>query len=112
VDHPHALEYEPDPVRKAPQLVESSIGLDVDSPLTDDIKKSFVRYDVDHRPLAPLSGVSPAHLNVLQPGRVEDRVHYPIPLPKGGELDEWPLRPCSRSFSPTVFAKTFPAGLP
>jgi hypothetical protein len=79
---------EPDPAGGEPLLVESSLGLHLAPPLTEGAESCFVRYDIDHRASAPTAGISAAHLNVLQPGRVLDKVHYALP---GVRLNEWPL---------------------
>jgi hypothetical protein len=48
------------------------------SDLTDGLTtRCLVRYDVDHRYNAPTGGFAAAHLNVLQPAKLEDRLHYP-----------------------------------
>src|SRR5579862_8397373 len=59
-----------DPAGGDPQIVESSISLNVEeSPLTDGLRtKCLVRYDVDHRLGSPTAEFAAAHLNVLQPG--------------------------------------------
>lgn len=79
---------DPEPTGE-PQLVESAISLNLSSDLTSNRPRSLVRYDIDHRALtSPTHKYSPAHLNVLQPGLLEDNVHYPI---VGLPLQEWPV---------------------
>jgi len=75
---------------QAPQLVESAISLNVESPFTEPFStRCLIRYDIDHRALtSPTHKYSPAHLNVLQPGSLEDHAHYPI---VGQPLEEWPV---------------------
>jgi hypothetical protein len=80
-----------DPAGKEAQVVESTISLNVtDSSLTEGLStQCLVRYDIDHRLTAPTAGFSPAHLNVLQPGRLEDRLHYPA---VGLDIPTWDIR--------------------
>ena len=69
-----------DPAGGSASVVESSISLNVvDSSLTNALsKKCLVRYDVDNRADAPTMQFSPAHLNVLQPGKLDSHIHYPV----------------------------------
>lgn len=70
------------------EMRESSIGLYVQGAkgLGSD-RVCLVRYDVDnlapnthHPPLGP-------HLNVIQPGPLRDKVHYPVPGVASGQWD-------------------------
>jgi hypothetical protein len=73
------------------EVIESTMSLNVEeSPLTADLStQCLVRYDVDHRLTAPTVGFSAAHLNVLQPGGLEDRLHYPA---IGLDVPTWDIK--------------------
>lgn len=78
-----------DPAGGEPPLILSSISLNVEGKLTENMTTDcLVRYDVDHRATAPTTGFSPLHLNLLQPGKLEDRMHYPA---IGLEIQTWDI---------------------
>ena len=64
------------------QILESSAGLyavGVPAFGRGGAERCLVRYDIDNkRPGVHLEALGP-HLNVFQPGKLEDRIHYPIP---------------------------------
>jgi hypothetical protein len=63
-----------------PEIVESSVGLYVrGAKRLGASEVCLVRYDVDND--APGTGLAPLgpHLNVIQPGPLCDKVHYPVP---------------------------------
>jgi hypothetical protein len=79
-----------DPGGQEAQLIWSSMSLGGDGDLTENLTTDcLVRYDVDHRATAPTAGFSAAHLNVLQPGKLEDRMHYPA---IGLDVPTWDIR--------------------
>jgi hypothetical protein len=80
-----------DPAGEEAQVVESSVSLNVEeSPLTDGLStQCLIRYDVDHRLTSPTVEFSAAHLNVLQPGKLEDRLHYPA---IGLDVPTWDIK--------------------
>lgn len=63
-----------------PEIVESSVGLYVHGAKRLGVDEvCLVRYDIDND--APGTGLAPLgpHLNVMQPGPLCDKVHYPVP---------------------------------
>ena len=75
--------FAPVPASEELPVLQSSAGLyAVGVPAlggTDDQERCLVRYDVDNaRPGPHLEPLGP-HLNVCQPGKLGDRVHYPLP---------------------------------
>lgn len=66
-------------------LLESSVGLNVsDHPLEgSEDEVCVVRYDLDRTRTPAL------HLNVLQPGPIQDRAHWSLP---SNEIKEWDAR--------------------
>lgn len=74
--------FTPVPAAHSPQILESSAGLycvGVPALGGGDEERCLVRYDVDNkRPGHSLGALGP-HLNVTQPGKLSDRVHYPLP---------------------------------
>jgi hypothetical protein len=100
-----------DPGDGSARLVESSIALNVESPLTDGRStRCLVRYDVDHRVATNRTyAYSPAHINVLQPDGLEDGAHYPI---VGGAIEEWPVADVVDFLTSDVLRDTLDARLP
>jgi hypothetical protein len=79
-----------DPAGLQADVIESSMSLNVEGPLTEGLStECLIRYDVDHRATAPTAGFSPAHVNVLQPGKLEDRLHYPA---IGLDVPTWDIK--------------------
>jgi hypothetical protein len=74
--------FTPIPAANTPEILESSVGLycvGVPALGGGDKERCLVRYDVDNkRPGHSLGPLGP-HLNVIQPGKLSDRVHYPLP---------------------------------
>lgn len=74
--------FTPVPAAHSPEILESSAGLycvGVPALGGGDQERCLVRYDVDNkRPGHSLGPLGP-HLNVAQPGKLADRVHYPLP---------------------------------
>jgi hypothetical protein len=74
--------FAPVPAAPSPAILESSAGLycvGVPALGGGEKERCLVRYDVDNkRPGHSLGPLGP-HLNVTQPGKLADRVHYPLP---------------------------------
>jgi len=71
-----------------PEVLQSSVGLSVQGAKgLGSTKVCLVRYDVDND--APGTGLAPLgpHLNVMQPGPLRDKVHYPVPGIDGARWD-------------------------
>jgi hypothetical protein len=95
---------------KQVEMFQSSISLNVESALTDGLgTKCLVRYDVDRRDTRRTGDFGVAHLNVLQPGAIEDKAHYPLP---GATVDEWPLADVLRFFRSDVLRDDLDGLLP
>lgn len=79
-----------DPAGDGAHVMMSSYSLNVDeATLTNGVRTNcLVRYDTNRLAGAPSIAHSSVHLNVLQPGGLLDKVHYPI---FGLEHEYWPL---------------------
>jgi len=74
--------FTPVPASRSPEILESSAGLycvGVPALGGGEQERCLVRYDIDNkRPGHSLGPLGP-HLNVTQPGKLGDSVHYPLP---------------------------------
>lgn len=78
-----------EPVSGDGVLRVSSIGLNVDGPLTAGLStQNVVRYDVDRRASERTDQFGASHVNVLQPVPLQDHVHYAV---FHDESHEWPV---------------------
>jgi hypothetical protein len=74
--------FTPVPASRSPAILESSVGLycvGVPALGGGDKEHCLVRYDVDNKRAGHSIGPLGPHLNVAQPGKLADRVHYPLP---------------------------------
>lgn len=74
--------FTPIPAAPIPEILESSVGLycvGVPALGGGDKERCLVRYDVDNKLPGHNLGPLGPHLNVIQPGKLSDRVHYPLP---------------------------------
>jgi hypothetical protein len=74
--------FTPVPAEQTPQLLESSLGLycvGVPALGGGERERCLVRYDIDNKRSGHTFGPLGPHINVTQPGKLADRVHYPLP---------------------------------
>jgi hypothetical protein len=74
--------FTPVPAARDPEILESSVGLyGVGVPALGGVDDEccLVRYDVDNKRAGHSLGPLGPHLNVMQPGKLQDHVHYPLP---------------------------------